>query len=167
VIYEEPRKWAILIGVNHHHESFDPLRWTVEDAIGASFKNGENASEYWNLNLMTLFLRPVILASGVVAATTVLLACAGVPILQAAFLGINTASLGAFGYDKRQAQVGGWRVPEAVLLLQAALGGTPGAFLGMVLFRHKTSARRFQCILVFIAFLQVLALLGLKRLRNG
>ena len=40
--------------------------------------------------------------------------------------------------DKRKAQRGQWRIPEAVLLGVGALGGCFGGFVAMHLFRHKT-----------------------------
>lgn len=60
---------------------------------------------------------------------------------------IGVLSLLAFflmGYDKGRAKAGRRRVPERTLLLVAALGGAPGALLGMYLFRHKTRHPRFQ-----------------------
>ena len=36
------------------------------------------------------------------------------------------------------------RIPENTLLLTAALGGTPGAIAGMLLFRHKTRHWQFR-----------------------
>lgn len=35
------------------------------------------------------------------------------------------------------------RIPESTLLLCALIGGSLGALLGLVLFRHKTKHRRF------------------------
>jgi len=59
-----------------------------------------------------------------------------------------------YGYDKRQALKKGWRVPEAVLHILALSGGTPGAFLGQILSRHKTRKLRFKVVFVVIALLQ-------------
>ncbi len=42
------------------------------------------------------------------------------------------------GADKWKAKKRAWRIPEATLLLIAALGGAAGALIGMHLFRHKT-----------------------------
>lgn len=42
------------------------------------------------------------------------------------------------GIDKWKAKKRAWRIPEATLLLIAALGGAVGSMLGMHLFRHKT-----------------------------
>lgn len=60
------------------------------------------------------------------------------------YLGIvNAAALALFGADKRRAKKARWRVPEARLLLIAALGGSVGALAGMLLFRHKIRKPRF------------------------
>lgn len=40
--------------------------------------------------------------------------------------------------DKRLAKKRKWRVPERVLFLVVALGGSLGGLAGMYLFRHKT-----------------------------
>lgn len=44
----------------------------------------------------------------------------------------------AYGWDKRAARRRARRVPEFRLLGGALFGGGPGAFLGMLCFRHKT-----------------------------
>src|SRR5688572_21336197 len=49
----------------------------------------------------------------------------------------NLVAFAYYGYDKMQARAGRSRVPEVVLHGLAFLGGTFGAYLGMVLFRHK------------------------------
>ncbi|MBB5767761.1 DUF1294 domain-containing protein [Xanthomonas euroxanthea] len=46
--------------------------------------------------------------------------------------------------DKRAAQRGGQRTPEATLHLIALLGGWPGALLAQQQFRHKSSKATFQ-----------------------
>jgi uncharacterized membrane protein YsdA (DUF1294 family) len=51
----------------------------------------------------------------------------------------------AFGYDKWQAgRKQGRRVSETALCLLGALGGWPGGFLGLLLFRHKSAKVSFQ-----------------------
>ena len=62
-------------------------------------------------------------------------------IFYLAFL--NILAFGAFGADKRRARLGKRRVPEARLMLYAALGGAVGAILGMAVFRHKTRKPKF------------------------
>jgi uncharacterized membrane protein YsdA (DUF1294 family)/cold shock CspA family protein len=68
---------------------------------------------------------------------------------------LSIASLGVYGYDKAQAQSGGTRVPEVVLHALSAAGGSPGSFVAMRLFRHKTAKRNFQIVFWLIAAVQV------------
>lgn len=48
--------------------------------------------------------------------------------------------------DKRRAEEGGWRIPEATLHLAELLGGWPGAYLAQRVYRHKTSKATFQVV---------------------
>src|SRR4051812_26653388 len=48
--------------------------------------------------------------------------------------------------DKRSAEAGEWRVPEATLHFLELIGGWPGAFLAQRVFRHKTSKASFQFV---------------------
>lgn len=73
---------------------------------------------------------------------------------------VNLLVFCAFGRDKRLALQGRYRVPEARLLLYAALGGALGAWLGMKRFHHKTRKWRFR-LLVPLFFLLHLALAAL------
>jgi uncharacterized membrane protein YsdA (DUF1294 family) len=50
----------------------------------------------------------------------------------------------AYQVDKRRAEEGLWRVPEAHLHLLEVLGGWPGAFLAQRRLRHKCSKRSYQ-----------------------
>lgn len=68
---------------------------------------------------------------------------------------INIAAFAMFGMDKWKAKNRKYRIPEAALLLSAALGGSVGAICGMDFFRHKTLHRRFKVGLPFILFVQV------------
>ena len=61
----------------------------------------------------------------------------------------------AMGADKRKAQKGKWRVPEATLFLFALLGGGLGATLGMHVFRHKTKHWYFRWGLPLILLVQI------------
>ena len=65
-----------------------------------------------------------------------------------------------FALDKsRSTRRGARRVPERTLLLLALIGGTPGAYAGRWLFRHKTRKQPFVGRLHAIAVVQV-GLLG-------
>jgi uncharacterized membrane protein YsdA (DUF1294 family) len=68
---------------------------------------------------------------------------------------VNFVSLVFFGLDKLWAMRGGMRVPESRLLLLAFLGPF-GAYLGMLLFRHKTRKPRFLLVPLFLLFQLVL-----------
>ena len=58
-------------------------------------------------------------------------------------LGINLLTFFIYGIDKWKARRNKWRVPEATLLMLAALGGSVGALLGMSVFHHKTKHKKF------------------------
>lgn len=63
----------------------------------------------------------------------------------------------AYRRDKRSAEAGEWRVPEANLHLLELVGGWPGAFLAQRKFRHKTRKISFQVVFVGIVLLHQLA----------
>ncbi|MBQ7993933.1 MAG: DUF1294 domain-containing protein [Solobacterium sp.] len=56
---------------------------------------------------------------------------------------INVMSLWMYGIDKYRSKKKKWRIPESALLMSAAAGGAFGAYLGMILFRHKTQHTHF------------------------
>lgn len=56
---------------------------------------------------------------------------------------INALGLIFMLVDKKKAQRGAWRIPEATLMLLAALGGSIGSLFGMYWFRHKTKHPKF------------------------
>jgi uncharacterized membrane protein YsdA (DUF1294 family) len=68
---------------------------------------------------------------------------------------INGITVLMYGGDKCAAIFGWRRVSERTLLLIALCGGSLGALLGMVLFRHKISKESFQFTLACILFVQV------------
>jgi len=74
---------------------------------------------------------------------------------------INFAAFAAFGIDKMLAEAGRRRISEANLLTLALVGGSPGAYAGRHLFRHKTRKQPFSGELHGIAVLQLGALAGL------
>ncbi len=77
--------------------------------------------------------------------------------IAAALAAINLAAFAAFGIDKARALRGEWRIRESTLLGLALLGGTPGAYAGRRVFRHKTRKQPFSGLLFAIAVLQVSA----------
>ena len=70
---------------------------------------------------------------------------------------LNAAALAAMGIDKWRARHDRWRVRERTLFLLALLGGSIGAILGMLLFRHKTRHWYFRYGLPAILLLQLAA----------
>ena len=81
------------------------------------------------------------------------------PLPVAWLVGASVTALALYGYDKRAAQKRHFRVPEWLLLGLALLGGSPGALLGMVVFRHKTRKGRFLAPFLGVLLLQVGAVL--------
>ncbi len=59
-------------------------------------------------------------------------------------LAANLLTFVTYGIDKWKARHNRWRIPEATLLLLAALGGSIGALLAMRVFRHKTQHKKFR-----------------------
>ncbi len=56
---------------------------------------------------------------------------------------INIIALAAMAIDKLRARRHRWRIPEHTLLLIAALGGSAGSLIGMLLFWHKVRDKKF------------------------
>ena len=76
----------------------------------------------------------------------------------AAFL-VSIVAYVASWSDKRRAEAGDRRLPEAMLHFLELLGGWPGAFLAQRQFRHKTSKASYQIIFWMIVLChQVIAL---------
>ena len=61
-----------------------------------------------------------------------------------ALLAFSGISFLLYGWDKRQARLNRWRVPEKNFHLLALLGGWPGAIAGQKFFRHKTHKQPFR-----------------------
>lgn len=65
---------------------------------------------------------------------------------------INIASFILFGIDKSKAEKKEWRISEASLLGISFFGGSIGALMGMVIFKHKLSKKKFYigipCLLI-------------------
>ncbi|BEV03417.1 MULTISPECIES: DUF1294 domain-containing protein [Chryseobacterium] len=68
---------------------------------------------------------------------------------------INLFTFIIYGADKRKAEKHRRRISENTLLAVSALGGTVGAFLAMIIFRHKISKTsfvlKFGCIVLIQA----------------
>ena len=70
---------------------------------------------------------------------------------------VNAVSFLLMLVDKRKARKKLWRIPEATLLLCAAIGGSIGSLAGMYTFRHKTRHLKFTLGIPVMLFLQILA----------
>ena len=70
-------------------------------------------------------------------------------------IALTLGTMMLFGIDKYQAIRRGPRVPENLLYLAVAMGGSLGALLGMNVFRHKTQKVSFQFALVIIILAQL------------
>ena len=79
---------------------------------------------------------------------------------------VNLAAFALMGVDKRRAKRGAWRIPERTLFLPAIMGGSPGAILGMQMFRHKTRHRQFMIGMPLILLVQ-LVIVGLLIWKGG
>ena len=73
---------------------------------------------------------------------------------------INALSFALMLSDKLKAKNRLWRIPEALLMLTAVIGGSVGMLAAMHLFRHKTKHPKFTvgvpCILIIQVVLFVL-----------
>lgn len=76
-------------------------------------------------------------------------------ILIAYLLLINIITLILYGIDKWKAKHNMWRIPEATLIILAAVGGSIGAFAAMKLFHHKTMHKKFYIGVPVIIILQI------------
>ncbi|HIS04003.1 MAG TPA: DUF1294 domain-containing protein [Candidatus Pullichristensenella avicola] len=65
----------------------------------------------------------------------------------------------AMGLDKFKARRGAWRIPEKSLFALAFLLGAPGAYAGMMVFRHKTLHRRFAVGLPLLSAAEIIFVL--------
>ena len=70
-------------------------------------------------------------------------------------LAINIVSFFLYGIDKYKAKKNKWRISEATLLMMAVIGGCIGAWIGMLLWHHKTMHKKFKYGIPIIFILQV------------
>ena len=74
---------------------------------------------------------------------------------SAFFASINCVSLLMMAIDKRQAQTKAMRLPELLLFVMAAIGGTPAILLGSVMFHHKIRKASFLLTIICIGTTQI------------
>lgn len=66
---------------------------------------------------------------------------------------INILAFILYGVDKKKAEKDKYRIPESRLILVAVLGGSFGALLGMIVFRHKIRKNKFRITVPLFAVL--------------
>lgn len=91
------------------------------------------------------------------ATTATLLQLAPVWVL-AAYLMLGAVSFGVYGFDKRAARRGEWRVTEASMHGIDLIGGIAGGLVAQLAFRHKTRKQGFVTVTAIIALVHILAL---------
>ncbi|WP_312343661.1 DUF1294 domain-containing protein [Chryseobacterium binzhouense] len=79
---------------------------------------------------------------------------------------ISLISFGLFGFDKMKAVKRQRRISESTLLAATLLGGTIGALLGMILFRHKIYKKSFLFKTVFVIAIQIMAVAVYNKLQK-
>ena len=77
---------------------------------------------------------------------------------------MNLISFTIFYIDKRKAIKGKNRISENTLLLSAFLFGSIGAFLSMLIFRHKTKKLKFRILVPLFFVVRVLILYYLYKI---
>ena len=83
-----------------------------------------------------------------------------IKIILIYLLAINIITFIVYGIDKLKAKKNWWRIPEATLLLLAAIGGSIGAWLGMKVWHHKTLHKKFKYGVPAIIILQIAAVVA-------
>ncbi|MCA9394446.1 MAG: DUF1294 domain-containing protein [Candidatus Omnitrophica bacterium] len=78
-------------------------------------------------------------------------------------LAVNIIAIVLYGLDKWQARRHGARIAEWHLLAVAAAGGTPGAWCGQQIFRHKTRKKPFLAAFWGIVAVQAVILVWIWR----
>lgn len=68
---------------------------------------------------------------------------------------INVVTFFLYGIDKHKAKRARWRISEATLIWLAIVGGSIGAWLGMLAWHHKTQHTKFRYGLPFILLIQI------------
>lgn len=74
-------------------------------------------------------------------------------------IAINLLTYALYWLDKRAAVRGGWRIPEATLLLAGFAGGTLAAIVAQQRLRHKTKKLKFRLQFWGLTLVQIALLL--------
>ena len=74
---------------------------------------------------------------------------------------INLITFVVYADDKRRAMKHSWRTSESTLVMLAIIGGSLGALLAMLLFRHKTRHNQFAIGIPTILVAQILLIIFL------
>lgn len=69
---------------------------------------------------------------------------------------VNIVGFALSAIDKYKAKNRLWRIPEKIFFWIAFLGGCPGVYAGLLLFRHKTRHWHFMGGIPLIFLLQIL-----------
>ena len=83
------------------------------------------------------------------------------------YLAVSTVTFLTYGVDKAAAVRGARRIPESFLHLLGLLGGWPGAFAAMRIFRHKSRKISFRLGVWLSATLNISAAMGLTLLQGA
>ena len=73
------------------------------------------------------------------------------------YLLVSVATFAAYGYDKRRAKVGGWRLTERTLHWMELAGGWPGAMVAQRRFKHKRRKGEYMLVFRLIVALHAVA----------
>ena len=79
-------------------------------------------------------------------------------ILTVYLYAVNIAAFLLYGMDKHKAAAHKWRIPETMLLGISACGGGIGAFLGMLVWHHKTRKWKFRLLVPLFTVLWLVLL---------
>jgi uncharacterized membrane protein YsdA (DUF1294 family) len=72
-------------------------------------------------------------------------------IILGYFAALSILAFAMMRIDKSQARRRGWRIPEKNLWAAALFGGGIGAYMGMMMFRHKTRHTNFRIGFLMLA----------------
>jgi uncharacterized membrane protein YsdA (DUF1294 family) len=83
--------------------------------------------------------------------------------LALALVALNLLAFALVGLDKRRAQRRQWRISERALLGAALVSGTVGAWLGVLVFRHKTRKAAFLVLLALASVVDAAIVVAIVR----